>query len=98
MKEARKLDEFQKRSLHVAVNFAQDVIIARKEKIPYPLSPFLMVHGGAGSGKSTLINVISHHFHQIMLYDGEDLDCPYAFLSAYTETAAVNIHTYTFLL
>ena len=95
LKEARKLDEFQKRSLHVAVNFAQDVIIARKGKIPYPSSPFLMVHGGAGSGKSTLINVISQHFHQIMLRDGDDLDCPYVLLSAYTGTAAANIEGQT---
>ena len=91
LREARNLDEFQKRALHVALNFAQDVVIARKGKIPYPRAPFMMVHGGAGSGKSTLINVISQHFHQIMLRDGDDLDCPYILLSAYTGAAAANV-------
>ena len=59
LQEARKLDQYQKKALHVAVSFAQDVIIARKGKMPYPKAPFLMVHGGAGSGKSTLIHVIA---------------------------------------
>ena len=54
-----------------------------------------MVHGGAGSGKSTLINVIYQLFHQIMLRDGDDLDCPYILLSAFTGTAAANIEGQT---
>ena len=59
LKEARHLDQFQKKALHIAVNYAQDVIIARKGRSSYPRAPLIMVHGGAGSGKSTLINVIS---------------------------------------
>ena len=62
---ARRLDRFQKQALHIALKYAQDVIIARKGKAPQPIPPFLMVHGGAGSGKSTLINVISHYVHII---------------------------------
>jgi hypothetical protein len=95
LNEARHLDEFQKKALHVAVNFAQDVIIARKGKIPHPRAPFLMVHGGAGSGKSTLINVISQYVHHIMLRDGDDPDCPYVLLSAFTGSAASNIEGQT---
>ena len=92
---ARNLDQYQKKALHVAVRFAQDILIARKGKISYPRAPLLMVHGGAGSGKSTLINVISQYFHKIMLRDGDDLDCPYVLLSAYTGTAAANIEGHT---
>ena len=77
LKAARDLDEFQKKALNVAVTFAQDVIISRKNKIAYPRAPFLMVRGGAGSGKSTLINVISQYIHRIMLQDGDDPECPY---------------------
>ena len=95
LKDARYLDEFQKKSLHIAVTFAQDVIIARKGKITYPRAPFLMVHGGAGSGKSTLINVISQYVHRIMLRDGDDPDCPYILLSAFTGAAASNIEGQT---
>ena len=63
--DARQLDKFQKKALHVAVNYVQDVMIARKGSTCYPKSPFILVHGGAGSGKSTLINVISQYTHHI---------------------------------
>ena len=53
LREARNLDEFQKKALHVAINYAQNILIARKGNISYPSAPFLIVHGGAGSGKST---------------------------------------------
>ena len=93
--EARKLDKFQKKALHVAITYAQDILIARKGKISYPRAPLLLVHGGAGSGKSTLINVIAQSVHQMMLRDGDDLDCPYVLLSAFTGTAAANIEGQT---
>ena len=75
--EARQLDEFQKKVLNVAINYAQDVIISRKGKIPYPSAPFIMVYGGAGNGKSTLINAIFQYTHHILKRDGDDPDCPY---------------------
>ena len=56
--EARKLDQFQKRVLHIAIKFAYDIILAKKGKISPPRAPLLMVHGGAGSGKSTVIHVM----------------------------------------
>merc|ERR1711942_344274 len=80
---------------HVAITYAQNILIARKGKIPYPRAPLLLVHGGAGSGKSTLINVIAQSVHQMMLRDGDDLDCPYVLLSAFTGTAAANIEGQT---
>ena len=92
---ARRLDRFQKQALHIALKYAQDVIIARKGKAPQPIPPFLMVHGGAGSGKSTLINVISQYVHNLLRRDGDDPDCPYVLLSAYTGTAAANIEGQT---
>ena len=45
--EARKLDKFQRRVLHIAIKFAQDTILARKGTILSIRSPLLMVHGGA---------------------------------------------------
>ena len=64
------------------MTFAQNVILARKNKISYPEAPFLMVHGGAGSGKSTLIHVMSQYVHKMLLRDGDDLESPYVLLSA----------------
>ena len=43
LEDARRLDKYQKRALHIAINFAIDVIISRKGKIPYPKAPTLMV-------------------------------------------------------
>ena len=37
--EARNLDKYQKKALHVAIKFAQDIIIARKGTAPYPKVP-----------------------------------------------------------
>ena len=92
---ARRLDIYQKQALHISLKYAQDVIIARKGKSPHPSPPFLMIHGGAGSGKSTLINIISQYVHNLLRRDGDEPDCPYVLLSAYTGTAAANIEGQT---
>ena len=54
-----------------------------------------MVHGGAGSGKSTVINVMCQYIHHILRRDGDDPDCPYVVLSAATGAAASNINGQT---
>ena len=88
---ARQLDQFQKQILHVGVKFAQDLKIARKGRIPYPRAPFFIGHGGAGSGKSTVINVMYQYINQILRREGDNSDCPYVLLSAFTGSAASNI-------
>ena len=50
-----------------------------------------MVHGGAGSGKSTVINVMKQWFHRILQSSGDNPDCPYILVTAPTGTAAANI-------
>ena len=93
--EARKLDMYQKKVLHIALNFAQNIVIARKGKGSYPAAPLLMVHGGAGSGKSTVIKAISNFINHILRKEGDDLDSPYVLLSAFTGSAASNINGQT---
>ena len=63
--------------------------------MPSPSGPLIMVHGGAGSGKSTVIHVICQYVHKILRKEGDDPDCPYVVLSAYTGAAASNIHGQT---
>ena len=91
LEDARKLDKFQMKALHIAINFAEDVLISRKGKKPYPKAPLLLIHGGAGSGKSTLIKVIYQYVSNILRKEGDDPDCPYVVLGAFTGTAAANI-------
>ena len=66
LNEARKLDKFQKKALHVAIKFAQDLVISKKGKIGPPRAPLLMVHGGAGSGKSTVIKGMCQYIHHTL--------------------------------
>ena len=91
LREARNLDRYQKMVLHIAIQFSQDLIIAKKGKGQLPRAPLLMVHGGAGSGKSTVINVMSQYIHKILRREGDDPDCPYVLLAAFTGSAASNI-------
>ena len=83
LKEARGLDKFQKKALHIIVNYIQNILISRKGKLPYPTAPFLMVNGGAGSGKSTLISAISQYAAYTLKRDGDDPNCPNVLLGAF---------------
>ena len=95
LENTRKLDRYQKQALHIALKYAQDVVIARKGIISHPKPPLLFVHGGAGSGKSTLIHLIYQNVQSMLQKEGDDPDCPYVLLSAYTGTAAANINGQT---
>ena len=50
-----------------------------------------MVHGGAGCGKTTVINVLKQWVHQILQRPGDHPDHPYVLVTAPTGTAAANI-------
>jgi pantothenate kinase-related protein Tda10 len=62
----KKMDIYQKFVIEVAVKFARGIIKAMKPKNRKPIPPMLMVHGGAGSGKSTVISVIARWAHHIL--------------------------------
>jgi len=85
------LDEYQKIALEKAVEYAQNVLIARRTNTALPEAPMILIHGGAGSGKSTLIDSIFQTLHHLFQKEGDDPDCPYILLSAFTGTAAANI-------
>ena len=91
LEEARGLDEYQKKGLHIIVNYIQNILISRKGKLPCPTAPLLMVNGGAGSGKSTLISAISQYAHYTLRREGDDPNCPNVLIGAYTGGAASNI-------
>ena len=91
----RNLDEFQREVLNIAVKFAKDLVKARKFPNNPPASPLLMVHGGAGAGKSTVIRTVSHWVQKILQQSGDSADHPYVVKTAFCGTAAATIEGQT---
>ena len=56
-----------------------------------PKPPLLMVHGGAGAGKSTVIKVLSSLSIKILQQTGDSIDQPYVLRTSYTGCASANI-------
>ena len=93
--QSRKMDFYQKFVIEIAIRFARGNIKALKPKNRRPIPPTVMVHGGAGSGKSTVINVLAKWVHHILQRPGDDPDCPYIVISAFTGSAACNVNGQT---
>ena len=77
------------------MQYAKDIVKARKEGNSYPAAPLLMVHGGAGAGKSSVINVLAQWMQKILQKEGDDIECPCVIKTAFTGTAASNIEGQT---
>ena len=58
-------------------------------------APLLIVQGGAGSGKSRVIKVISEVMENIFRTAGDDINYPYILITAPTGTAAANVNGHT---
>ena len=96
MKEnTRALDYHQRQAVNIAIKYAKDVVKGRKEGNASPTAPLLMVHGGAGAGKSTVINVLAQWTQKILQKEGDDIECPCVLKAAFTGTAASNIEGQT---
>ena len=91
----RKLDFFQKKVIEKGIKFARAVVKSLKIGNLSPEAPKLMVHGGAGSGKSSVINVLKQWVHRILQTEGDCPDCPYVMVTAPTGTAAANVRGLT---
>ena len=87
----RGLDKHQKEVLNNAIKFAKDVVKSRngKNKLPQPL--YLMMHGGAGAGKSTVIRITAQWMQKILQQEGQDIDCPSVVITSFCGTAASNV-------
>ena len=55
----RQLDPFQRNVIDIGVQYAKDIIKSQREGNPIPTPPYLMVHGGAGAGKSYAIESLA---------------------------------------
>ena len=89
------LDKYQREVLNIVVKYTRDIVKSRKQWNGSPKPPLLMVHGGAGAGKSTVIHVITNWTHKILRQEGDSLDHPYVVKTAFTGCAAANIEGQT---
>ena len=73
----RKLDKDQRRVVDIAVKYAKDIVKAKKRQKKPPSPPHLMVHGAAGTGKSTVIDLVAQWCQSILQEAGDSPDQPY---------------------
>ena len=89
--ETRKLDKFQRKAINIAVKYAKDIVKSRRNGNNPPDPFYLIGHGGAGAGKSTVIHTVAKWCQTILTKEGDDTECPYIIKTAFTGTAASNI-------
>ena len=95
LKKTRSLDFYQRVVIHKGIEFSRKVVKARNPKNTYPEGKDVIVHGGAGSGKTAVINILKQWCHILLQQPGDDPDCPYIVLAAPTGTAASKIRGQT---
>jgi exonuclease III len=86
-----RLDEIQRKVLEIGVSFAKNL----KKTCQTREVPLITIQGGAGSGKSTLIEVLCQRIEQILRKPGDNPNHPYIIKAAFTGTAAANIEGQT---
>ena len=91
----RLLDPDQRLAFERVLKYGRDFVKATKRNNPHPTAPLLLVHGGAGTGKSHLINVMSQAFEKILRKAGDDPNNPYILRTAWTGSAAKLINGQT---
>ena len=87
----RGLDEHQRSVLNDVIKYAKDIVKARNQQTKYPSPPFLMMSGGAGAGKSTVIKLVAQWAEKILQQEGQDVDCPCVVITSFCGTAAANV-------
>ena len=87
-KKIRCLDSEQREAFDLIVKYARDSEKAKKGKNSYPTAPRLLVHGGAGTGKSHVIDVLSQCTEKIFRTSGDAPNQPYVLKLAFTGSAA----------
>ena len=67
----RSLDVYQRKVVDIGVKYSKDIVKSRKTCSKQPDPIYLMVHGGAGAGKSTVINVLAQWVQKILEKEGK---------------------------
>ena len=92
----RGLDIDQRAVVDKMYKYAVEYGLARMKKFnPWPSPPLLMVQGGAGNGKSYVIECVSQLLEREFRKSGDDPNCPYILKLAFTGNAASIINGQT---
>ena len=94
-KQTHKLDKEQMLVLEEGIQFAKSVVKFTSGSTAYPKPPRIIVQGGAGSGKSTVISTLVQWMEKIFRKEGDNPDHPYILVCAPTGTAAAVVHGQT---
>ena len=73
----RQLDPFQRNVIDIGVIFAKDIVKSQREGNPYPEPPYVMVHGGAGAGKTFVIESLAQWIQYVLQKSGDEFNLPY---------------------
>ena len=95
IKKTQNLDQNQQKTLDIALKYARGVVKSRNHKNVSPDTPFVIVVGGAGAGKSTVIQSITQWVQRILQKPGDDPQSPYILSTATTGAASVIIEGMT---
>ena len=85
---SRGFDKYQRKVVEIGIRHARGIVKARngKNRLPDPVQ--LMVHGGAGSGKSTVIDGLTRWIQHVLMKSGDDPQYPYTLKAGPTGAAA----------
>ena len=77
IKEAPNLDQYQRKTLDIGIKYASGIVKACHQGNGLPEAPNVIVVGGAGSGKSTVIFSLTRWVHKILQMAGDDSQSTY---------------------
>ena len=84
----RKLVPEQMNVMRKVIHSCKEIVKSRSNLQVRPKPVRLLVHGGAGVGKSATINAVAKHAEKTLRKDGEDPNHPRVILCAFTAKAA----------
>ena len=81
---SRSHDRFQRKVVEMGLKLARGVVKSRSGVDRFPEPVQLMVHGGAGSGKSTVIDALAKWIQHVIVKSGDGPQYPYTIKGAPT--------------